>query len=925
MTTQKDKRRRLIREESDDDDDDDDDEYDCDRYANKRRRVYEDNASSIVDNGEGPSTIKTNIVIDDKEDDEEEDNVNDDDVDDERCSMYSAYSDNTKGKQPQSRPLPSIRKVNRMRLPLPYRYKKEGIPPEIFVVISGMGTGKTELLKKLTRMIPSWNHPSYISISPRRLLATFMADMLGFTDYLSKDKLQKGAKGCPQVAKMTMPELMRAQKRLAICINSVRHLSGCSYDVVILDEFYTTALMLASKLMLPRVQETIKVLNSIIMKAKTVILLAADGDYETIQTMLPFINWMNPDPDRLQIIVNEGGEGGIRNHQTFLSDELEVTCRLLKRYILEGKSVYVPTNQARYAEKLVTFCKQLGLQDDQILHIDGHSSKKSMKKMIRDPLTVLGYRDNIDLTPIPGQTQIRVFIATSAYGVGFSIKSGIFDVTIGFFFTYPLTVQGNTQQLARPRGNKERTIFCYYQKQGSVVANSQYELENMKKAVNTLNQNLADFEEEEEEEEEEERGEVDGVYISTDVGVVDVGISADDDDGDDTCSRIFSDGPWQTYAIMLENFQRRSRYDGRGMFLENVEKATTIQPLLLHSWMVNFGHGPLQVLPDLTEYEKEIVSSNRSTFNIDDDDLPTKQDEMMEWYNRQTEGDDMTKIETSCIQLFKLLPVPTGNLKEDERTLSFIKRLNTICRALDVMANGTERPLKVRDMKKHVRSMGISTVYRDEREQQQYQLYDIWSRIAIAGLPDVNYENVDGNDSGVILFEEIVNACNVGDGDDINDDSETKLVFNVLVHRLKEAITNVESMLISIKRVDTDVSEWFIQKNWSKFVKNCTKNDEKNIVVNYSTILRKGFRQLFGTSNVQIKSIKNRFIVNVTIKNLRRLIALSCIRRVAINEKSKVNLISRNFSVLESFRSHQALTNLIPSNKKLMDLCGICK
>ena len=122
--------------------------------------------------------------------------------------------------------------------------------------------------------------------------------------------------------------------------------------------------------------------------------------------------------------------------------------------------------QARYAEQLVVFCKQLGLRDDQILHIDGHSSKESMKNMIKDPLTVLGYNDDPDLTPIPETTQIRVFIATSAYGVGFSIRGGIFDVTIGFFFTYPLTVQGNTQQLARPRVIRRRQFFAIIRNKG---------------------------------------------------------------------------------------------------------------------------------------------------------------------------------------------------------------------------------------------------------------------------------------------------------------------------------------------------------------------------------------------------------------------------------------------------------------------------
>ena len=188
------------------------------------------------------------------------------------------------------------------------------------------------------------------------------------------------------------------------------------------------------------------------------------------------------------------------------------------------------------------------------------------------------------------------------------------------------------------------------------------------------------------------------------------------------------------------------------------------------------------------------------------------------------------------------------------------------------MASGTERPLKVRDVKKHVRSMGVSTVYRDERERQQYQLYDIWSRIALAGLSNNAIPDVDENESGIALFEKIVNACNVGG----EDGDKTELVFNVRVDRFKEEITDVESMLASIKRADTDTSEWFVQKNWIKFGKNCIENNEKEIVVNYSAILRKGFRQLFGTSNVQVESIKDKSIYKELAASDRIIVHSSC-------------------------------------------------
>ena len=865
------KHKRIIEDESDEEDS---------IYKRYRRRMGDDDDESI-DNGEGPSTLKEHVYNNDSgysetevvtSEEEEDEQMSDDD----RYSQHSAYSNKLKGRRPS---------------------------PEIIVIISQMGTKKTEIMKEETRMLPSQQQPAYLSISPRRLMTKFAAKEFGLTDYQDRNLLLRNAEGKPKGARWEKSELLCAQRRLAICINSIKHLRGREYDIVILDEFYTTAMMIASKIMLNRVDETVEVLTSIIKRAKKVYMLAADGDLETIQTLLSFIDWSNP--KHLKIVVNEGGVGGIHNQQMYLMDDVTTTCRVLKKYIQEGKTVYVPTNQARFAEQIVAFCKQLGLQDDEIMHIDQYSPDVLKEEMIKDPLAQLGLPSA--RIPVPTKPIVRVLVVTSAFGVGFSIKGANFDATIAYFFTYPLTIQGNVQQLARVRGNSENIIFCYYQKQKPEKRNRQHELNNLRMAVDILNQRLANLDNNDDDDNDDD-GNDDDVRVG----------------GDRIKSKTSFDGLWQKYAITLEIFQRQSRYDGCGMFVESVEKATSLPALLIHSWLVNSGDGPVRVLPNLTEDEIAIVTT-RNIAKIDGDDLPTTQDDMMELWEKLVNGEYMTQTDTRCVQLYKLLSVPTGNLKPNERTPSFVKKTNAIGNMMDVAAHGTLRPLDIKDAKKHTQSLGISATFRDERVCQGYQLYDIWARLALAGLNEEEEEEEETVEEdklpGIALMEKFINACDTNAND--GEDTKTILKFKVEIVRLKKAICIMTPLLDSIKRTDADVDAWFVPKDWDKFIKSCNDVEHKDIVKNYNAVLRKGFRQIFSTSNIQAESVKKDNYVHVSITNVRRAISLACVQWVASVSKHGVRLSHDDFSILDKFRTSEILADIIPTNEELVKLCGI--
>ena len=384
--------------------------------------------------------------------------------------------------------------------------------PQIFIGKSRMGTGKTTLLGRLADTdlgivmgrlgLVANEQPSILSISPRRDLAQFTGEMLKLVSYTDDEKMAEhwrrlyGDERSPE----NDDELLCAQSRLSICVNSLKRLKDRheGYDVLVMDEFATTALAMISKHMLPRVRETMQVLRFLVKNSKYVILLAADGTPRMAKTLLPFVDW--DDPSNLRITINNGGIGGISGHDLYMSYDFVETCRVLKRYVQEGKSVYVPTNYKVFAKKLVEFCVgYLGLTEDEVMIYQKDSPRKLKKEIIYDPEWRLGHvvSPSHPKSRLDPYTKVRVFIATPAFGVGFSVKGDLFDVTIGFFFTYPLTVPGNVQHIARIRGVKEKTIICYYQsrqakrtKYSKMMSNDQTRLENAIKTYEDMIANI---------------------------------------------------------------------------------------------------------------------------------------------------------------------------------------------------------------------------------------------------------------------------------------------------------------------------------------------------------------------------------------------------------------------------------------------------
>ena len=624
--------------------------------------------------------------------------------------------------------------------------------------------------------------------------------------------------------------------------------------------------------------------SDIVEKSKILILLAADGTPKMAKTLLPFIDW--DDPANLHITVNTGGVGGIGGHELYMSDDLRKVCQVLKKYIQEGKSVYIPTNQKERALQLAKLCRVcFGLSDDEVMVYERDSPKKLKREIIEDKDSGawrLGY------TAGSPYTKIRVFIATPAFGVGFSIKGDLFDVTIAFFFTYPLTVPGNIQHIARVRGVKEKIIICYYQSRLS-----------MQKTFKRKNMMC------------NERAKLRDAIMSYEDLIANVNM--------DEFERV-PEGQLRSFAIECELRDRQSKWNADIMFLDEVTKSTQTPAYLLQSWECGKGAGPIVVLPDITDQEYELVRDKVNPVAANAD-LPTTWSVMEDLWVRQASGDkrsaDLSTEEVEFLKLFEELPIPYGLLEDHERCEAFVGRLDHLWRVMEVVSFEDSARLLQIDYKKYNLSQGVTTVPQKERYYQQYQLFEAWSRLILPCLP-YQYQAAVGSDAGIKLISFLTETWRGSRG--ISDD-QYSFDLNPDVGDIERAIENIRRQLELLRERDAAVDEWIDAGE----LKGLEKYDEEEggFLKAYAKIVRRGFRQLLGKSNASIKSQKKIESVRVKITKLKRLMLLACARRVNLDCKAIIAFDRKMFVSLVKYRACPHLVGLIPSDDELAQACAL--
>lgn len=664
------------------------------------------------------------------------------------------------------------------------------------------------------------------------------------------------------------------QDRLSICIPSLKRLKDRidGYDIVLMDEFATTTLMMISQIMLRNTAETMEILETLLKKSKIIIMLAADGTPTMAKTLLQFVNWDMP--TNLYVTVNTGGIGGISGHELYMSDDLFKVCQVLKKYVQEGKSIYIPTNQRRFGKNLDEFCRGcLGLSEDEVMFYHKDSHEKLTEEIIDEPERRLGY------TPDSPYAKVRVFITTPAFGVGFSVKGDLFDITIAFFFTQPLTVPGNVQHIARIRGVKEKTIVCYYQSRLSEqttfsykIGDEQAHIENAVKSYETLIQSV----------------------------------------NHDDVPHVFTEGQLQSYAINWETSIRLFSWHADDVFVDTVTKSTRTTSYLLESWECNKGDGPIEMLPELNDDETELIRNKGGIVIADEDSLPKTWTLMCELWIQQFNEGDLSEEEVEYVTIFKELPVPYGLLEEHERRTSFTNKLDCIWRVMEVASAGIGSRLLEIDLAKHNKSQGVSIVPRENRVFQQYQMFDIWARLVLSCIPEIYHHQAAAlHDHGTKLLLHITSMWRWNNQ---RDDFH----FDMVPGLVGLAVNELSDVLKDLCEKDAAINDWLSLDELVVL----TSGVDKQVKKTYTAIILRGFRHLFGKNNVSVRTQKNK-MVRVKIKGLKRLIQLACIRRVNMECGTVIQLCRNKFSAVSRFRSCPLLVGLIPSDEELAQVCGM--
>jgi hypothetical protein len=358
------------------------------------------------------------------------------------------------------------------------------------------------------------------------------------------------------------------------------------------------------------------------------------------------------------------------------------------------------------------------------------------------------------------------------------------------------------------------------------------------------------------------------------------------------------------------------------MFVDIVTSSTQTEPYVLQSWLCNKGVGPVKTLPDLSEAEIEIIRSKSSTA-IDAEDLPTTWTEMCDLYQEQTwSNKDLTESEVRCAEIFKELPVLYHLLEDHERRASFVDKLDQIWRAIEMTAaaDDANRLLEL-DLRNHVDSQGVSTVSPKDRNYQQYQMFDTWARLMLPCLPP---EHLQQTLAGIKVLTYLTNMWQWKNRDD------TFYIdlypFAAVIHRTVAGTEGVEALRKALCEKDANINEWIDEGELEHLaIEAETRGD--GFLTAYAKVVRRGLRQFLGKTNVSTKVLYQRKekneAVRVTVKGLKRLIFLACVRRIKQECSVVTQFGQEKFFVISKFRESSLLANLIPSEDELVRICGL--
>ena len=264
----------------------------------------------------------------------------------------------------------------------------------ITLVKSPQNTGKTQAITSLIREFRN-EGVSVINITHRESLATHLGERLGLESY--KDLTARD---------------MRIQRGLSICVDSLHKLSGCEFEVVIIDESEQFVNNLKSG-HIQNKSANLEVLEDIIKSAKKIICL--DADLGTLTHT--FTNLFRPEAQR-KAINNHYFVGANKNLHIY-QKRGDILVKA-KETLGDSKTLLHVCNGLGESEKVYQLLSELFPDKKGLLINSEISDSPEVREVLNNPSQL---------------TQYDFVVASPSLQTGVSIDGNIFNVVTGTFYT----------------------------------------------------------------------------------------------------------------------------------------------------------------------------------------------------------------------------------------------------------------------------------------------------------------------------------------------------------------------------------------------------------------------------------------------------------------------------------------------------------
>ncbi|WP_179101615.1 plasmid replication protein, CyRepA1 family [Burkholderia pseudomallei] len=297
---------------------------------------------------------------------------------------------------------------------------------DIILIKSTKDTGKTRVLGDFVKSLPK--HTSVLQIGHRKSLSRSLAKRLNLTTYLDVDGIE-----C----------------RFSLSLDSLIRIDPTKdqpYDVLILDESEQVFQHLFGDTTEAKREQIFSTLQWLIHHAKKIICSDADMTGELTGYLIAKLR-SSFKQDRVLALVNEWQVGRTINiYETKYHALAQMVCA-----VAEGKRVYVPVGEEKFANQLATLLKLVERPDGKAVEVLLLTGPNSEQQEVKD----------FFVDPNAEALKYHVIVATSTLSTGVSIDVDGFDAVYGLFDGSVYTYQDCDQAISRVRKCKSVNVWIH--------------------------------------------------------------------------------------------------------------------------------------------------------------------------------------------------------------------------------------------------------------------------------------------------------------------------------------------------------------------------------------------------------------------------------------------------------------------------------